>query len=264
MNKGMNKFTLINDQYKTPLKKIGVYTKTFPSVFFYSKLFPIILKAALKAKKGGYNDYEWVKSSLRIIEALEMVGVQLSIDGAKKIEKIEEPCVFVSNHMSTLETFVLPAIIHPIKKITFVVKKDLVEYPVFKHIMLSREPIIVGRKNPREDLKIVLDEGIKRLSSGLSIVIFPQTTRSNSFDPSQFNTIGIKLALKADVPIVPIAIKTDAWRTGKIIKDFGRIDPSKKVYFSFGEPLRVTGRGSEEHKIIIQFISNKLKEWSRD
>jgi 1-acyl-sn-glycerol-3-phosphate acyltransferase len=163
--------------------------------------------------------------------------------------------------MSTLETFVLPAIIHPIKKITFVVKKDLMEYPIFKHIMLSRDPIAVSRENPREDLKMVLDEGIKRLRSGLSIVVFPQTTRSNTLDPSQFNTIGIKLALKADVPIIPIALKTDAWGTGKIIKDFGKINPEKKVYFSFGEPLRIKGRGVEEHKRIIQFISTKLKEW---
>lgn len=257
----MNGLNIVNGRYETATEKINIYFKRFPSAFFYSNLFTIILKASSIAKKGLYTDEEWIKSSISVIKALEMVGVQLNIEGVKNIEIIKEPCIFVANHMSTLETFVLPAIIHPIKKITFVVKKDLVEYPIFKHIMLSRDPIAVSRENPREDLRMVLDEGIKRLRSGLSIVVFPQTTRSNTLDPSKFNTIGIKLALKADVPIIPIALKTDAWGTGKIIKDFGKINPEKKVYFSFGEPLRIKGRGVEEHKRIIQFISTKLKEW---
>jgi 1-acyl-sn-glycerol-3-phosphate acyltransferase len=40
--------------------------------------------------------------------------------------------------MSTLETFVLPYLIAPHRPMTFVVKKSLVEYPVFKHVMRAR------------------------------------------------------------------------------------------------------------------------------
>lgn len=258
----MRELIFINGRYESSIKKTATPSTVLTSAIFYSRLLPIIIKASLKAKKGAYNDEEWIKSSLNVIEILEMAGIQFYIEGIKNIEKLKEPCLFVANHMSTLETFVLPAIIHPIKKITFVVKRDLVKYPVFKHIMLSRNPIVVGRKNPKEDLKTVLEDGMDRLKSGLSIVIFPQTTRSETFDPAKFNTIGIKLALKANCPIIPVALKTDAWSTGKIIKDFGKIDPTKRVYFSFGEPLFIKDRGIKEHKIIIQFISDKLQEWS--
>jgi 1-acyl-sn-glycerol-3-phosphate acyltransferase len=127
--------------------------------------------------------------------------------------------------------------------------------------MRSRDPITVGRKNPREDLKAVLEGGAARLLAGTSIVIFPQTTRSPVFNPAEFNTIGVKLAKRAGVPVVPIALRTDAWGNGKYLKDFGRIDPSKKIRFSFGTPMRITSRGDEEHQKIVEFISGKLKEW---
>jgi 1-acyl-sn-glycerol-3-phosphate acyltransferase len=163
--------------------------------------------------------------------------------------------------MSALETFVLPVIIAPIKDATFVVKQSLVEYPVFKHVMRARNPVTVGRSNPRDDLKAVLEGGAERLKAGLSIIIFPQTTRTPVFYPDQFNSIGIKLAKRAGVPAVPFALKTDAWGNGNWLKDFGRIDPAKTVHFAFGKPLRIGDRGSEEHRQIVEFIQAKLKEW---
>jgi len=96
---------------------------------------------------------------------------------------------------------------------------------------------------------------------GISIIVFPQTTRSDSFEPSQFNTIGVKLAQRAGVPAVPVALLTGAWKNGKIFKDLGKIDPSKRVHFAFGEPIAIGGRGMEEHQAIIQFIKGKLEEW---
>ena len=63
--------------------------------------------------------------------------------------------------MSMMETLILPVMVQPIKPVTFVVKETLLSYPVFKHIMLSRNPIAVTRTNPRQDLKTVLNEGLR-------------------------------------------------------------------------------------------------------
>jgi 1-acyl-sn-glycerol-3-phosphate acyltransferase len=198
---------------------------------------------------------------METLRALERVGVSIEITGIDHFRALTSPCVFIGNHMSTLETFVLPVIIAPIKDITFVVKQSLIEYPVFKHVMRSRNPITVGRSNAREDLKAVLEGGDERLRAGLSIVIFPQTTRTLVFDKEQFNTIGIKLAKKAGVPVVPLALKTDAWGNGRHLKDFGRINPALTVHFAFGEPLTIRDRGVEEHQRIVDFITGKLREW---
>ncbi len=222
----------------------------------------IVFRASVRAKRGRYGDREWSDSSLAIMKALEHVGVIFEVAGADHFINLEAPCVFIGNHMSALETFVLPCIIEPFKDVTFVVKQSLIDYPVFRYVMRSRDPIVVSRTNPREDLKAVLEGGTERLNAGRSVIIFPQTTRTPAFDPAEFNTIGIKLAKKAGAPVIPVALKTGAWGNGSHLKDFGKIDPSQKVFFAFGEPLAVTGHGAAEHRKVIEFITDSLKAWN--
>jgi 1-acyl-sn-glycerol-3-phosphate acyltransferase len=136
--------------------------------------------------------------------------------------------------------------------------------PVFGPIMRSRKPVLVGRTNPREDLKVVLEGGTEKLNSGQSIVIFPQSTRALVFNSEDFNSLGIKLAIKAGVPVIPIALKTDAWGIGRLVKEFGPIDRRKKVHFAFGEPLTIQGRGSDEHQKVVNFIQEHLAKWGTE
>jgi 1-acyl-sn-glycerol-3-phosphate acyltransferase len=145
--------------------------------------------------------------------------------------------------------------------VTFVVKRSLLTYPFFGPIMRARDPVVVDRRNPREDFEAVLRGGLERLQRGISIVVFPQSTRMERFDPGQFNTIGIKLARRAGVPVIPLALRTDFWRNGSILKEVGRIRPERTVYFRFGAPFRITGNGKEEHHRIIAFIQSSLAEW---
>jgi len=253
-----------NGSYRTGPVRISLMARALTSLRFYASLVSIVVRGSAKAKRGLYGRAEWCNDSLATLRALEAVGVKIEVMGIGPFTSVEGPCVFIANHMSTLETFILPNLIASFKDATFVVKQSLVDYPVFKHIMRARDPITVGRTNPREDLRAVLEGGAERLKAGMSIVIFPQTTRTPAFDPEQFNTIGIKLAKKAGVPVVPIALKTDAWGNGALLKDYGRIDPSKKVYFAFGKPLLIKDRGNEEHQEIIEFIAGKLKEWEAE
>jgi 1-acyl-sn-glycerol-3-phosphate acyltransferase len=94
--------------------------------------------------------------------------------------------------------------------------------------------------------------------------VFPQTTRTVSFDPAQFNTIGVKLAARAGVPVVPLALKTDAWGNGKWIRDFGPVDRSQPVHFRFGEPVAPEGKGARAQEITIEFIRKALAEWKHE
>lgn len=255
------------DSYQTdPHRPRSILSKIFLSLgfTFYPQTFWIIWKNSRTALKGIYPAEKWAESSYEIVNALENIGTVIEISGMDNMRKCSGPVVFIANHMSTLETFVLPCIIQPVKPVTFVVKKSLVDMPFFGPIMRSRNPVLVNRTNPRGDLKAVLEGGTERLNSGQSIVIFPQSTRSQTFNPEEFNSLGIKLAVKANVPVIPIALKTDAWGIGRIKKDFGPINPKKKVHFAFGEPITVQGRGADEHKKVIAFIEAHLSDWSRE
>jgi 1-acyl-sn-glycerol-3-phosphate acyltransferase len=253
---------LLNEQlsYQTDRRPVSLLSRNLPSACFYSSFMWVVIRASLRARRGHYTAEDWGQSSSDVLRFLEKVGVSVEITGGKHISEPQSPVIFIGNHLSMLETMVLPSIIVPFRPVTFVIKQSLLEYPVFKHIMRSRNPVAVSRTNPRLDLKTVLEEGQERLSRGISIIIFPQTTRA-PFDPRQFSSIGIKLAKKAAVPVVPLALLTDAWGNGVRLKDFGKIDPSKRVYFSFGEPLEVKGKGTEEHQVIVDFIQKHLAIW---
>ncbi|NLS97246.1 MAG: 1-acyl-sn-glycerol-3-phosphate acyltransferase [Planctomycetaceae bacterium] len=247
--------------YRTAARRVSWFARTFPTPSFYWKFFWVVYRASVKARKGKYGYDEWAQSSHEVLAALESVGVRAEFTGTENIRRLQSPCVFIANHMSMLETTVLPAVIQPIRNVTFVVKQSLLDYPIFRHVMRSRDPIAVTRDNPREDFKAVMEGGVERLNKGISIIVFPQTTRSDTFDPEQFNTIGVKLAARAKVPVVPIALLTDVWGNGKWIKDLGPIDPKRTVHFDFGEPIDVQGRGADEHQRIIEFIGARLKQW---
>jgi 1-acyl-sn-glycerol-3-phosphate acyltransferase len=247
--------------YRTLPRSTSMLVRRQATPLFYLQVFMIVLKASRLAKRGRYDDAQWIKSSLSTVKALESVGGRFEIDNVASYRKPESSYVFIANHMSVLETFVLPCLIQPHCNVTFVVKESLINYPFFRHVMRSRNPIVVGRANPRQDLRTVLKEGQKLLESNISVVIFPQTTRSVNFEPSHFNTLGVKLAARAKVPVIPIALKTDAWGLGRKLKDFGKIHPDKTVHICFGEPLQVQGSGKEEHRIVVDFIRAKLKDW---
>jgi len=260
MKPSMDRLTS-QDAYRTPDRAGSWIGRTSPNTVFYAKAFMIVFHAARLARKGRYDDARWVDSSITTVRALEAVGGRFDLQNLDVPRTLNSPYVLTGNHMSILETFVLPCLIQPHRPVTFVVKESLITYPLFGHVMRSRDPVVVGRTHPREDLRTVLEEGQKRLAANISVVIFPQTTRSVEFDPQMFNSLGVKLAKRCNVPVVPFALKTDAWGLGRRLKDLGPIRPEKTVHIHFSEPMMVRGNGKEEHHMIVEFIEKKLAAW---
>jgi 1-acyl-sn-glycerol-3-phosphate acyltransferase len=263
----MNKGYFDSNSYHTPEKEtISIFEK----VLFYNRLYFtlkyafIVLRTRKEAKRGLYDTKAWTDSSLEILRFIENAGGVFHITGMENITLSKGSVLFISNHMSTLETMILPSIIGPLRELTFVVKDSLVRHPLFGDVMKSRNPIVVGRTDPRKDLDAVMNGGFERLNNGISIVIFPQSTRSVEFKPEEFNSLGVKLAKKAGVEVVPIALKTDFWGNGKLIKELGPLDSHKHIHIKFGEPMKITGNGKEENQRIIDFIKASLGEWNRE
>ncbi|MDA0348283.1 MAG: lysophospholipid acyltransferase family protein [Verrucomicrobia bacterium] len=252
----------IYDNYQTRNEHLTWFSRTFPSLAFYKRMSAVVMRGAELAKKDMYSDKEWCTSSFNILRAIESIGTKVTIENLKLTLDLKEPSVIVGNHMSTLETFLLPYMLSPHMKVTFVIKEALVSYPIFKHIMISRNPIIVGRESPKKDFIKVLSEGVNRIKEGYTVIVFPQTTRMKVFEKSKFNSIGIKLAKRANVPVIPLALKTDCWRNGKIIKDFGKIDPRKSVHFKFGTPLKIEDNGKNQQESVIKHIEDCLSQWT--
>ena len=249
--------------YQSPQKR-RFLVKKFPkwaTLIYYIQLFFTILTESLTARKKSYEGKTWGKGSLRILKVAESAGGKFHVSGLKALDDLKGQVVYVANHMSLLDTLVLPCILLTFGKVTFVVKEGLLRYPVLGTIIRAIHPVAVTRKNPRNDLKAVMGKGRALIADGCSIIIFPQATRSATFDQTTFNSMGVKLAQRAGVPVVPVALKTDFQGNGRLIKDMGAVDPGKELYIKFGNPMFVEGKGQDIHKKVVQFIVENLKSW---
>ena len=260
----MDKGYFRSDSYTTPEKlkpSLWDRIRLNSRLYFTLKYINIVFVTRSQAKRKIYDTKAWADSSLYIFRFIENSGGRFHLEGMDNIVRPEGPVLFICNHMSTLETMILPCLIAPLREVTFVVKESLVKHPLFGDVMRSRNPIVVGRTDPRKDLEAVMNGGMELLSKGISVIIFPQSTRSLEFKPDEFNSLGVKLAKKAGVDVVPVALKTDFWGNGRYIKELGPIDMNKKIHFRFGEPFRVSGKGKEDNQRIIDFIQKSLGEW---
>ena len=231
---------------------------------FYRRNFWVFIKTGTVAKFGRLDARNQIKYSTQNIDVTERCGGKIHLRNLDKLKALEgKTVVFVSNHMSLLETGIVHAFIRPHVDFSFVVKKSLLSVPFFGNILRAMNAVGVERKNPREDLKKVLTDGVEVLKMGRSMIIFPQSTRSETFNPEEFNSIGIKLAKSAGVPVVPIALKTNFVKTGKKFRDLGPVDINEEIYFDFGDPIEVTGNGKEAQQAVIEFIQSRLNEWCK-
>lgn len=252
--------------YTTPAdhkRALGDILSMGTSIYFNYRFFRYVLRNRDFAFKNLYDTAMWAKCSHEVMKLTEDCGARYHIEGFDNVESVaDEPVVFISNHMGTLETMVFPSLIAPIKEATFVVKDTLTTNPIFGPVMRARNPIAVTRKDTRKDLLTVMNEGQKKLSEGTSVIIFPQSTRTEKFIPEEFNSLGVKLAAKAGVKVIPMAIKTDFWGNGKLVKDLGTLHRKEPVHIKFGAPMEVKGSGKEEHNAIVQFIAEHLAMWN--
>jgi 1-acyl-sn-glycerol-3-phosphate acyltransferase len=231
------------------------------STRFYLRLWSIIVRAWFTARSGRYGSVAWTRDSYSILRTIEYCGGRLCIAGAEGMVRTPGAKVYVSNHMSALETLILPSILLSAGPATFVIKTSLMRYPFFGGVLRALDPVCVNRSSARDDLRTVLSEGEKKCRAGISVVLFPQATRSLDFDPSAFNTLGAKLAARAGVSLVPVAVKTDFMGIGRIMRDFGRISPDRTVRVAFGPPIDAATAPRDAHRQAVEFIVGALTGW---
>ena len=254
------------DSYDTPedLPQSRLFKLMFNSRwYFYAVNFGVFCRSGRLGQLGKLDAEAQIRMSATNLRLVERCGSRVHVRGREHLRALNgRPVVLMGNHMSLLETGVFHAVAREYVDFAFVVKDSLMKVPYFKDILKSIGNIPVERKDPREDLKTVLNEGKKILSAGKSLIVFPQSTRSVTFDPEKFNSLGVKIAKSAGVPIVPFALKTDFLTQGKgIFRDLGPVHPGRETWFEFGPAMEVTGNGKEQLQQTVEFIQDRLEKW---
>lgn len=127
-------------------------------------------------------------------------GVRYDIKGREHLPS--GPCVIQANHQCEWETVFLQVMKPPV---CTVLKKELLNIPVFGWALRLLHPIALDRSKPARAMKQVLTQGEARLRGGLSVLIFPEGTRVDPGVRRRYNKSGSVIACRAGVPVLPVA-----------------------------------------------------------
>jgi len=139
---------------------------------------------------------KWAQSGL------SMNGSSIQLIGVENVPE-SGGVLFVANHQSNFDIPIMIA--HVPRDKGFIAKLELLKVPSFSRWMKYIGCVFIDRKDPRQSLKDINDAA-ERLKAGHSLVIFPEGTRSADGTVAPFKAGGLKLALKAKVPVVPVTI----------------------------------------------------------
>lgn len=110
--------------------------------------------------------------------------------------------VIVANHQSLADVFVLAGLKHHYK---WVSKESLLKIPFFGWNMRLNNYVGL-RRGDRKSIKEMMEQCKNWLTKGVSILIFPEGTRSEDGSIGDFRDGSFRLALDCNVPVVPVVI----------------------------------------------------------
>lgn len=133
---------------------------------------------------------------------LLIAGVKVGVEGIEKLNP-KDNYIFISNHLSYFDIPILMKAIP--NNVRFIYKDSITKIPVFGWAMYLGKYIPINRDNVREAMKS-LKKSAKRVVNGISVVIFPEGTRSIDGTPGEFKRGMFVIADEAKVPLVPTTI----------------------------------------------------------
>lgn len=182
--------------------------------------------------------------------ALGAAGIRYRVAGRRHIPP-GRAVVFCANHQSNVDPPVLYRALHPRLHILF--KAELRKLPVLGLVMETGGFVPVERGR-RDEALASIDIAAASIRSGNSFLIFPEGTRSRDDQLLPFKKGGFIMAIKAQAPILPVAIMggREAMRRGSAI-----VRPVT-VSVRIGAPIDTAGRPLAERDAVIAEVREAI------
>ena len=168
---------------------ITIYTIVLGAASIVSSLFD----------QRGYTAHACARAWSWLI--LKTTGVRVRVEGLERIAP-GTTYVFVSNHQSIYDTPVVFASLP--YQLRIIAKASLGNFPFLGWHLRRTGHLLVDRKNP--DRSGILKRWRALVEQGLSLIIFPEGTRSQDGKVGIFKAGSFLLAIEAKLPIVPLSV----------------------------------------------------------
>jgi 1-acyl-sn-glycerol-3-phosphate acyltransferase len=206
----------------------------------------IVLGVLLRWKRGMY-----ILGHGGVSLALTLAGIRYRVTGLEQVP--QRSVVFCSNHESNVDPPVLFEALHPQLHILY--KAELHNFPLMGTVFDVGGFVAVDRRD-REKALASIAEGARSLRAGNSFLIFPEGTRSRTGELLPFKKGGFIMAIEAQAPIVPVAVRggRDAMRKGS------RIIRPVHVSVRVGTPIPTAGMTLDDRDVLIDRVRLEVQK----
>ena len=181
----------------------------------------------------------WCQSSAR--------GIDIAIHAGGLDLVPPEPYVYCSNHQSVLDILVLGAVLPGDYK--WAAKRSLMRIPFLGWHLTLAGHVPVDRRSGSRGAAEVIARFEATLRRGKPLLVFPEGTRSEDGIVRPFKNGGFYAAVRAGVPVVPVAIEG----THKLMKkgaiDTGDGTTMRDVFVRVGAPILPRKEGREAQRV---------------
>ena len=213
----------------------------------------IVSTIGIKNKEDKYNAIERKFTQI----SFRLLGINFDVKGLENIPE-NEPVIFVSNHQSFIDVKLSIAAIP--RNFSFISKDILFKIPLLGKYMRTAGHIGIRRSEERNAYG-TLNEVVKKLDSGKSIIFFPEGTRSESGELGKFKRGISMVILKSGRKVIPTAIMGSRGYLPKssILSNPGHRD----IGFRFGKPLEFPKVQKEDRELSMDVVAKVRTEVSK-
>jgi 1-acyl-sn-glycerol-3-phosphate acyltransferase len=223
-----------------------VYVLRFALIALYTVFWgvPAMLVAPFSGEAIVWIGRTWISWIFRAC------GIRVEVAGLEHVERTQ-PYVVMSNHQSVLDIGALVLSL-PVSW-RFVAKRELTWIPFFGWALGLSDQIVIDRGNRTKSMRS-LARAAERVRGGLSVIIFPEGTRSPTGEMREYKSGGFHLALQAQVPILPATVSGSFHL---IPKRSLKIN-SGTIKVTYGLPIPTQGMAAEQRNELKTLVREAI------
>jgi len=193
----------------------------------------------------------YVLSHVGVRLSLATSGITFDVNGREHLPR-DRTAVFCANHTSNIDAPLLFHVLHP--RLHMLYKAEFGKMPILGLGAPLAGFVAVERHNPEQSQHAV-DQAALAVAAGHSFLVFPEGTRSRTGELLPFKKGGFIMAIKAQAPVVPVAISGGR---AAMVKGSRLIRPVF-VRVSIGEPIDTTGMTLEDRDRLIAMARAQIE-----
>ena len=162
-------------------------------------------------------------------------GISLRVRGRERLDA-SQSYLFMANHQSNFDIPILMSAFDTLQ-VRWVSKREVRKVPIIGLCMQRTQQVLVDRESPTQAVAVIRQVKML-LAAGISVMFFPEGTRTRDGRLQAFKPGGFAVAVEAGVPVVPLAVKGSRaiWPPGGM-----DIRPGE-VEVIFNEPIQIDSR----------------------